>query len=173
MTHEPERADTSGGKAGVNLSLPPRLHQHPRRCTTRELDCRGENLGRPGESKIVFDYSGGSDRHLAWVGQIELAEDDLVAPDLAEEIFEDLNRQLLAWTPSISEAERCEAGIVTNRKALPVDNAENRPKTAIRDVCLASILDLETCDLKWASRKAHLLAFIFGNLGAGRNAKIP
>ena len=110
---------------------------------------------------------------MARVGYVELAKDDLVAPNLAEEIFEDLNRQLLAWTPSVSEAEWCEAGIVTNRKAFPVYNTENRPKTAIRDVCLASILDLEVCDLKWASRKADLLAFIFSNLGASRNAKIP
>ena len=140
---------------------------------THEPGCRADNLGRPGESKIVFDHSVGPDRHLARIGEIEFAEDDLVAPDLAEEIFEDLNRQLLAWTPPVSEAEWCEAGIVTNRKALSVDNTENRPKTAIRDVCLASILDLENCDLKWASREADLLAFIFSNLGAGRNAKIP
>jgi hypothetical protein len=132
-----------------------------------------DNLGRPGESKIVFDHSVGADRHSTCIGQIEFAEDDLVAPDLAEKIFEDLNRQLLAWTPSVSEAEWREAGIVTDRKALPVDNTEHRPKTAIRHVCLASILDLEICDLKWASRKADLLAFIFSNLGAGRNAKIP
>ena len=104
---------------------------------------------------------------------MSFAKDNLVAPDLAKEIFEDLNRQLLTWTPSVSEAEWCEAGIVTNRKALPVDNTENRPKAAIRDVCLASILDLEIRDLKWASREADLLAFVFSNLGAGRNAKIP
>jgi hypothetical protein len=59
------------------------------------------------------------------------------------------------------------------RLLAPVDNTENRPKTAIRDGCLASILDLEICDLKWASREADLLALIFSNLalvGTLRNA---
>jgi len=125
-----------------------------------DVSFRGPHcLGRPVESNIVFDHGGGPDRHLACVGQIELAEDDLVAPDLAEEILEDLNRQLLAWAASVSEAERREAGIVTNRQVLPVDNTENRPETTIGDVCLASILDLEIRDFERASREADLLAF--------------
>jgi hypothetical protein len=119
---------------------------------------RADKLGRSVESKIVFDHGGGPDRHLAGVGQIELAEDDLVAPDLAEKVFEDLNRQLLARAPSVSEAEWCEPRIVTNRQVLAVDDTEDRSKTAIRDVCLAPILDVEICDLERASRQPDLPA---------------
>jgi hypothetical protein len=50
----------------------------------------------------------------------------IFSPNLAEELFEDLNRQLLAWTPPVSEAEWCEAGTIANRKGLPVNNT---PKT--------------------------------------------
>ena len=43
-----------------------------------------------------------------------------------------------------------------NRKALPIDNAENRPKAAIRDVCLASIFDLEIRDLMLAISRERM-----------------
>jgi hypothetical protein len=125
------------------------------------------------EPDIVLDHCVRPDWHLAWIGQIELAEDDLVVPDLTKEILEDLNCQLLTRTPSVSEAEWSKASIVTNRNALSIDNTENRPKATIRDVYLASIFDLEIRNLKWASREADLLAFVFSNLSAGGNSKIP
>src|ERR1700722_432278 len=107
-------------------------------------------LRRSAEPKIVFDHGVWPDRHLTRICQIELAKHDLVAPDLTNEIFKNLNSQLLTWTPSVSKAERSEAGIVANRKTFPTDNTENSAEAAVRDVGLASILNLEIRDLKWA-----------------------
>ena len=56
----------SGGKSG--RSLPPCLHRREHRGSAHQPDCGADNLGRPGESKIVFDHSVGPDRHLAWIG---------------------------------------------------------------------------------------------------------
>jgi hypothetical protein len=48
------------------------------------------------ESKIVPNNRIWPDWHLAWIGQIELAKHDLLAPDLAKKVFEDVDRQLFA-----------------------------------------------------------------------------
>ncbi len=93
-------------------------------------------LGRSTESEIVLDHGIGPDRHPAWICEIELAERDLVAPHLTKEILEDSNCQLLARAPPIAEAEWSETGVIANRKACAVDNAENRTEPAIRDVGL-------------------------------------
>ena len=130
-------------------------------------------LSCSGEPDIVLNYGVRSDWHLAWIGQIELAEDDLVAPNLTKEILKDLNCQLLTRTPSVSKAERSKAGVVANREVLTINNTEYRPETAIRNFSLASILYIETRDLERTPRKADLLAFLFSNLGAGGNSKIP
>src|SRR5262249_925431 len=73
----------------------------------------------------------------------------------------------------VSKSEWCKAGIIANRKVLPIDNAENRSEAAIGDICLASVFNLEIGDLEWALRKPDLLAFRFSHLRAGRNAEIP
>jgi hypothetical protein len=86
-------------------------------------------LRRSAKTEIIFNHGVRSDWYLSWIRQIELAEDDLVAPDLAKEVLEDLNCQLLAGTPAVSKSEWGKAGIVANRKALPIDNAENRAKS--------------------------------------------
>ena len=58
----------------------------------REPELSSQTLGRSAESEIVLNHRGRSDRHSAWIGQIKLAKDNLVAPDLAKEILEDVNR---------------------------------------------------------------------------------
>jgi hypothetical protein len=75
---------------------------------------------------------------------------------------------LLTRTSSVSKAERGKSGVVANWKALAVNNSEYRPETTIGDFGFAPILDIETCNVEWTPRKADLLAFILGNLGAMR-----
>ena len=135
------------------------------------IEPRPITLDRPVEAKIVLDHGVRPDRYLARIGQIELVKDDLVAPDLAKEILEDLNGQLFSGTPSVSKAERREAGIVANRMVRPVDNPENSAETTIGDVGLASILDLEIGDLERTLCEADLPAFIIVDLRAGGNAE--
>jgi len=79
---------------------------------------------------------------------------------------------LLTRTSSVSKAERGKTGVVANRKALAVNNSEYRPETAVRYFGFAPILDIEICDVEWTPRKADLLAFLLGDLGAGGNSKI-
>ena len=52
----------------VVFSYPPNLHRRSRRCSTYEPDCHGDNLDRPGESKIVLDHSVGPNWYLTWIG---------------------------------------------------------------------------------------------------------
>ena len=120
-----------------------------------------------------MNYGVGSDRHLTWIRQIEFAEDNLVAPNLAKEILEDLNRQLLTRTPSISKTERGKSGVIANREIPTINSTKYRPETAIRDFGLASVLYIETRDLEPTPRKADLLAFLLSNLSAGGDTKIP
>ena len=49
-------------------------------------------LPRSAEPQIILDHSVRPDRHLAWIRKIELAKYNLVAPNLAEEILEYVNR---------------------------------------------------------------------------------
>jgi hypothetical protein len=51
-----------------------------------------QTLPRSAEPQLVFDHSVWPDRHLAWICETKLAKHNLVAPDLAKEILEDLNR---------------------------------------------------------------------------------
>jgi hypothetical protein len=51
----------------------------------------GLDLRRPGEADIVGDHGVRPNRNATGICQIELAKHDLVAPDLAQEILEDLN----------------------------------------------------------------------------------
>jgi len=120
-----------------------------------------------------LNYGVRSDWHLARIRQIEFAKDNLVAPNLAKKILKDLNRQLLTRTPSVSKTERGKSGVIANRKIPTINNTKYRPETAIRDFGLASILYIETRDLERTPRKADLLAFLFSNLSAGGDTKIP
>jgi hypothetical protein len=137
----------------------------------RELRCR--TLGGSTEPEVVLNHSGRSDRHATRICQIELAKDDLVAPDLAQEILEYLNRQLLTRTPPVSKAEWSKTRIVTNRMARPVYNPENCAESTIRDVGLTPVFHLEICDVERTPREADLPALVIGDLRAGRNLKIP
>ena len=100
------------------------------------------------ESEIVLDHRVRPDRYSARIRQIKLAKDNLVAPDLAKEILEDVNRQLFAWTPSVAKAERSEASIIANRMTCAIDNPEHRAETAIGDVGLAPVFHLEIGDIE-------------------------
>ena len=71
---------------------------------------------------------------LARICQIELAKYDFVAPDLAEEILEDLDRQLFARASPIAKAEWSEAGVITDRVALAVNDPEDGAEAAIGDI---------------------------------------
>ena len=57
-----------------------------------EPELPAPELGRSTESEIVLNNSVRTDRHLAWIRKIELAKYNLVAPNLAEEILEYVNR---------------------------------------------------------------------------------
>src|ERR1700735_3059101 len=77
----------------------------------------GSSLSRSREADIVLDHGIRPNRHATGVCQIQLAKHDLVAPDLAQEILEDLDRQLLTRAAAIAKAERSKAGIVASRMA--------------------------------------------------------
>src|SRR6202046_4728974 len=129
-------------------------------------------LGRPSEADIVSDHGIRSDRHPTGICQIELAKHDLVPPDFAQEILEDLDGQLLARTAAIAEAEWSKAGIVANRMACAVNHRKHRAEAAVGNVDLAAILDLEIGDVEWAACKPDLPAFVVVDLRAGGNAQI-
>src|SRR5882762_9621639 len=110
---------------------------------------------------------------MARICQIKIAKHDLVAPNLAEEVLKDVNRQLLAWTPSVSKAEWSKPGIIANGMSCPINNPENRSEAAVRDVGLAPILYFEIGDFEWTPREANLPTLIIVDLGAGRNVEKP
>jgi hypothetical protein len=134
---------------------------------------RPRTLSRSAESEIVLDHRVRPDRYSARIRQIKLAKDNLVAPNLAKEILEDVNRQLFARTPPVAEAERSEAGIIANRMTCAIDNPEHRAETAIGDVGLAPVFHLEIGDIERTLRQADLPAFVIVDLGTGGNLKIP
>ena len=76
--------------------------------------------------------------------QIELMKGDLVPPHLAQEVLEDLDRQLLTRAAPIAEAEGREAGVVADRHRLAVGDAEDRAEAAVGQPGLAPVADLET-----------------------------
>jgi hypothetical protein len=120
-----------------------------------------------------LDHCVRPDRHAAWVRQIELAKDNLVAPDLTKEILEDVNRQLFPGTPPVAEAERSEPRIVTHWTTCPVDDAEHRAETAIGDVHLASVFHLKIGDIERTACEPYLATFVFVDLGTCGHLKIP
>ena len=107
-------------------------------------------------TEIVLNHRVRTDRHSAWICQIELAKDNLVAPDLTKEISEDVNCQLLPGTPPVAEAEWSEPRIVTDWLACPVDDAEHRAEAAIGDVRLASVFHLEIGNIERTAREPYL-----------------
>jgi hypothetical protein len=133
---------------------------------------RPRTLSRSTESEIVLDHRVRPDRYSAWICQIKLAKDNLVAPDLAKKILEDVNRQLFPRAPPVAKAEWSEAGIITNWMACPVHNAEHRAESTVRDVSLPPIFHLEIGDIKWTPRKPDLPTLVIVDLGTGRNLKI-
>lgn len=85
-------------------------------------------------------------------------------PDLAQEIFEDLDRQLFSGAAPVAETKRRESCIIAHRFRLTVYNTEYRAETAIGQTDLATILDLESRDIEGATSEAYFLAFLLVNL---------
>ena len=130
-------------------------------------------LGRSGEPKIVQNHSVRSNGHLAWTRRVEPPKYDFVAPDFAQEIFEDVDGQLLAGTTPITKPKWCKPGVVTNREVFAIDDTEDGPETAIGDIGFPPVPHLEIGDVERALCKSDLPTFIFGYLDTRRDAKIP
>ena len=103
---------------------------------------------------------------------VEIVEDDLVARHFAEKIREHVDRHLLAGAAPIAEAERREAGVVADRRRLPVRHREHGAEAAVGDAGLAPVADGKRCDVERATRQTDLLAFRLVDIGAGRHAEI-
>src|SRR3954451_8223391 len=119
------------------------------------------------EGDVVVDHRIRADRHAMRVRQVQAAEGYLVAPDLAQEVFEYLNGELLAGTASIAKTERCEAGIVADRQRLAVGHAEHRAERAVGHGGVAAVADLHRCEVERTPGKADLLALCLIHLCAG------
>ena len=61
------------------------------RGATAAYESWNPHLGRSSEPKIVHDHGVRPDWHFAGIRQIELTKHDLVVPDFAKEIFEDID----------------------------------------------------------------------------------
>ena len=97
---------------------------------------------------------------------------DLVPPHLAQEVLEDLDRQLLTRAAPIAEAEGREAGVVADRHRLAVGDAEDRAEAAVGQPGLATVAHLESGQVEGAAGKTDLPAFGLVDLVAGRHAEI-
>jgi hypothetical protein len=128
--------------------------------------------GRLTEADIIVDHCVRSDRNSSWIGQIELAETDLVTPDLTKEILEYLDRQLFTGTSAIAETKWREASIVTHRLRLTIHYTEYRAETAVGYSDLSSVFDFKRGDIEWAAGKPYLLRFLLINLSTGRYIEI-
>ena len=124
--------------------------------------CREVRLWQAGRHSVR------SNGHLAWTRRVEPVKYDLVAPDFAWEIFEDVDGQLLAGTTPVTKPKWRKPGVVTNRVACPIYDAEDRAESTIRNAGLAPIFYLEIGDLERTPRKAALPAFVFARSGAIR-----
>jgi hypothetical protein len=91
------------------------------RCPLRPRNPSKSYSDRFAEADIIVDHRVRSDRDPPRVGQIEFAENDLVTPDLAEKILENLDRQLFPGTAAVAETKRRKAGIVADRLRLIAD----------------------------------------------------
>jgi len=89
---------------------------------------------RSREADIVLNLGAWANRHVSGICLIEVAKRDLVAPDFAQEILKDLDRQLLARASAIAKAERSETGIVANRTSSAVDAVVNGLGTQLTSV---------------------------------------
>src|SRR5271169_171527 len=134
--------------------------------------CCASRSGRPGEGDVVGDDGVRTDRHQTRVRQVQTAEGYLVAPDRPQEVFKDLDRELLAWTAAITEAEWRKPRVVADRQRLAVDHAEHRAKRAIRQGCVTAVVDLHRREIERAFGEADLLALRLVNLSAGRHIAV-
>ena len=128
-------------------------------------------LDSSAEADVVGDDRGGTDGKWFRIGDVEFVELDPALPNFSQEILEDLDRELLAGTAAIAEAERRKARIVTDRQGLAVDDTKDGPKAAIVDSGFASVLDLEGVAVEGTFGKADLLALGFVYLLARRQRR--
>ena len=98
----------------------------------------------------------------------DIQELDFVCPHLPQEVFEDLNRELLTWATAISKTERRESGAVAYGDRPAVDNAVDRTKPTIMQHDAPTVSDIECRSLKRTSDKADLLAGTLVDLVARR-----
>jgi hypothetical protein len=88
----------------------------------------------------------------------DIQEPDFVCPHLPQEVFKNLNRELLSWATTISKTERRESGVVAYGDRLAIDNAVDRTKPTIVQHDAPTVSDIERRFLKRTSDKADLLA---------------
>jgi hypothetical protein len=132
-----------------------------------------QDSGRFAKADVILDHRVRPNRDPSWVRQIEFAENDLVTPDLTEEILEYLDRQLFPGTAAVAEAKRRKASIVADRLRLTIHHAEHGAETAIGYPDLSAVFDFKRSGLEWATGKAYLLTFLLVNLGTGRHTAVP
>src|ERR1700694_4746287 len=123
-------------------------------------------LRRPGEANVVADDFGRSDRKRFRMGDVELLELDFALPYLPQEIRENLGRELLAGTATISETEGRKAGIVADGERLAVDDAIDSAKAAIVQHGFSAVLDVEGRAVEGAFGEANLFTLGFVDLWA-------
>jgi hypothetical protein len=142
------------------------------RCPLRPRNPSKSYSDRFAEADIIVDHRVRSDRDPPRVGQIEFAENDLVTPDLAEKILENLDRQLFPGTAAVAETKRRKAGIVADRLRLIIHYTEHRAETAIGYPDLSAVFDFKSGDIEWATGEAYLLTFFLVDLGTSRHTAI-
>ena len=127
---------------------------------------------RLNETNVVADYCRGADRDRFWVGNIELHKLNLVLPHLAQEVFEDLDGELLARAAAIAESKWSEAGIVAHGHRLPTRNPIDGAKPAIVHRDFPPVFDLEFLPIEWAFREPDLLGLRLVDLVARRHGVV-
>jgi hypothetical protein len=88
----------------------------------------------------------------------DIQELDFVCPHLPQEVFKNLNRELLAWATTISKTEWRESGVVAYGDRLAIDNAVDRTKPTVMQHDAPTVSDIECRSLKRTPDKADLLA---------------
>jgi hypothetical protein len=125
-------------------------------------------LGSAHEADVISDHHPGPDRNELRLRYVQLSKFNPAAPHFAQEVLEDLNRELLGWTAAVSEAEWRKARMVADRQRLSMHNRINRAKAAVVERDIATVLHLEGCSVKRTFGKASLRADGFIDLMAGR-----
>src|SRR5712691_2771291 len=128
-------------------------------------DC-SEHSRRTGEPNVVSNDRRRSNGKRFRIGDVELLELDFVFPHLPQEIFENLDRELLGGAATISETKWRKAGIVADGQRLATDDAIDGAKDAIVQHGFPAVIDTETRSIKGAFDEADLFTLGFVDLVA-------